>query len=208
MFDLNNFYDISIRLIYNVITALIIIRFIYYPKERKRDYLFTFFVFNVIIFFVCYFLKSIVMNIGFAFGLFAIFSILRYRTETIPIREMTYHFLIISLGAVNGLANEGLWHPELIYIDLAFIVFLFILDSNIFFKEKLYQLIQYEKIELIKPENRELLMDDLRERTGLNIYAITINRINFLQDTAEICVYYRDDKHGNKKRYQTDSIIS
>ncbi len=98
---------LSVRFLYNLIAAFVIIYLIYYPKCKKKEFLFTFFVFNLIIFFVYSFLKTIEMNMGFAFGLFAIFSILRYRTETIPIREMTYHFLVISLGAVNGLANSG-----------------------------------------------------------------------------------------------------
>jgi hypothetical protein len=132
------------------------------------------------------------MDIGFAFGLFAIFTILRYRTETIPIREMTYQFLVITLGAVNGLANPGTWHPELLFINLVILGFTFLLDSNIVMKEEFSQYIQYEKIELIKPENREALMTDLRERTGLNIHRLKIERINFLRDTADIVVYYNE----------------
>jgi hypothetical protein len=189
-----SFIDLLLRLAYNLAAATIIIRFIYYPKECKREYLFTFFIFNILIFFVCTFLKSIIINIGFAFGLFAIFTILRYRTETIPIREMTYQFLIITLGAINGLANIGTWHFQLLFINLTVVVFTFILDSNILLKEEHSQPILYEKIELIKPDKREALLVDLRERTGLDIYRIKINRIDFLQDTATITVYYKDNK--------------
>ena len=191
-----SFIDLLLRLAYNLAAAVIIIRFIYYPKEKKREYLFTFFIFNILIFFVCTFLKSIIINIGFAFGLFAIFTILRYRTETIPIREMTYQFLIITLGAINGLASIGTWHLQLLFINLTVVVFTFILDSNLLLKEEHSKPILYEKIELIKPEKRDALLVDLRERTGLDIYRIKINKIDFLQDTAIITVYYRENKAG------------
>lgn len=187
-----NFLDLVLRFGYNLVTAFIIIRWIYFYKEKRREYLFTFFIFNLLIFFVCSLLKSVIMDVGFAFGLFAIFSILRYRTETIPIREMTYQFLIITLGAVNGLANPGTWHPELVFINLAILGFTILLDTNIIMKEDAVQYIQYEKIELIKPENHEALLTDLRERTGLDIQRFKIEKINFLRDTADIVVYYHE----------------
>jgi hypothetical protein len=190
------FTDLLLRLLCDLAAAVIIIRFIYYPRDKRREYLFTFFIFNVLIFFVCSFLKSIIMNIGFAFGLFAIFTILRYRTETIPIREMTYQFLIITLGAINGLVGNGNWLLQLLFINLVIVVFTFILDSNVLMKEEHSKLVLYEKIELIKPEKREELIADLRERTGLDINRIKIEKINFLQDTASITVYYRDRKAG------------
>ena len=191
-----NLLDLVIRFAYNFITAFIIIKYIYFPKEKRREYLFTFFVFNMLIFFVCSFLKSIIMDVGFAFGLFAIFSILRYRTETIPIREMTYQFLVITMGAVNGLANPGTWHPELLFINMAILIFTLVLDSNFIMNEELSQFIKYEKIELIKPEKREALLADLRERTGLNIHRLKIKKINFLRDTADIVVYYKKAPAG------------
>lgn len=187
-----NFPDLFVRFAYNFITAFVITRNIYFHKEKRREYLFTFLVFNMVIFFVCSFLKSIIMDVGFAFGLFAIFSILRYRTETIPIREMTYQFLVITLGAVNGLANPGTWHPELVFINLVMVVFIFVLDSNFVFKEEFSQFIRYEKIDLITPARRDELIADLRERTGLDIHRLKIEKINFLRDTADIVVYYKD----------------
>ena len=187
-----DFPDLFVRFAYNFVTVFIITRYIYFHKEKRREYLFTFFVFNMVIFFVCSFLKSIIMDVGFAFGLFAIFSILRYRTETIPIREMTYQFLVITLGAVNGLANPGTWHPELVFINMVMVVFIFVLDSNFVFKEEFSQFIRYEKIELIKPARRDELIADLRERTGLDIHRIKIEKINFLRDTANIVVYYKE----------------
>jgi hypothetical protein len=186
-----SFPDLFVRFAYNFVTAFILIRLIYFQKDRRREFQFTFFIFNLMIFFVCSFLKIVQMNIGFAFGLFAIFTVLRYRTETIPIREMTYQFLVITIGALNGLASPGTWHPELLLINLVVCLFVFILDSTIIAKEELSQFVRYEKIELIKPGKRSELIDDLRERTGLDVYRIKIERINFMRDTADIIVYYK-----------------
>lgn len=201
MFELNGFVDLVLRFVCDIIAAFVIIRFIYYPRERKREYLFTFFLFNVLIFFVCSFLRVVIMDIGFAFGLFAIFAILRYRTETIPIREMTYHFAVITLGAVNGLANIDTWFLELLFINLTVPILAFFMESNRFMAEEFSQSVKYEKIELVKPARREELIADLRERTGLDIHRIRIEKIDFLHDTAKIVVYYREGgKEQNERK--------
>lgn len=191
MEQLSDFINLVIKFTYNFITAFLIIRFIYYPRERKRDFFFTFLIFNTLIFFICFFLKSIQLNIGFAFGLFAIFSILRYRTETIPIREMTYQFVVITLGAVNGLGNIKDWHMEILYFNMIIFFLVLFLDGNILFKKEYSRYIQYEKIDLIKAERKDDLMVDLKNRTGLNITRVKIEKINFLKDTANIIVYYK-----------------
>ena len=196
MIEPESFLDLLLRFSYNLVAAFIIIRLIYFPKEKKREYLFTFFIFNILIFFVCSFLKSFILNIGFAFGLFAIFTILRYRTETIPIREMTYQFLFITLVAINGIANIGAWYLQLLFINITVIVITVVLDSNVLLKKEYSKSVLYEKIELIKPDKRDALLKDLQDRTGLDIYRIKIDKIDFLQDTATITVYYRADKAG------------
>jgi hypothetical protein len=189
-----NFVDTLVRLAYDAAAALIVVRFVYYPKERKRDYLFTFFVFNLLIFFVCTFLKHVLLDISFAFGLFAVFSILRYRTESIPIREMTYQFLVITLGALNGLADAGTWHPELLFIDAVIVIVVVFLDGRRSHdREDLCQTVKYEKIELIKPSREAELLADLRERTGLAVARTQIRKIDFLNDSAEILLFYRKE---------------
>ena len=190
------FVDLLIRFALNFIVAFIIIRFVYYPKEKKNEYIFTFFIFNALIFFVCSFLIKMKIDLGFAFGLFAIFTILRYRTQTIPIREMTYQFLLITLGAIHGLASFDLWLWQLVFVNIILLVFTFVFDSNRVIKGQCTQLVQYEKIELIKPERREDLIEDLRRRTGLDINRVKIENINFLRDTAEITVYFAADDNG------------
>jgi hypothetical protein len=187
-----NFLDILVRFAYNAGTAFLIIRCVYYPRERKQEYLFTFFVFNFMIFFVCTFLKYILMDIGFAFGLFAIFSILRYRTESIPIREMSYQFLVITLGALNGLANIGTWHPELLFVDFIILALVLVLDGKALKNAGLSQTIRYEKIELIRPARMAELLSDLRARTGLDITRVQIRKIDFLNDSADILAFYRE----------------
>ena len=193
----DSFYDLVLRFIGNFITAFIIIRLLYYPKGRRRDFLFTFFLFNALIFFVCSFLNSVEMDIGSAFGLFAIFTVLRYRTETIPIREMTYQFIVITLGAVNGLAGLENCILELLFINLTVPVLTYVMDNNFLVKEESSQHILYEKIDLIKPGKRKELLEDLRKRTGLDIRRIRIGKINFLNDTVKMTVYY-DEKKQNK----------
>lgn len=180
-----------IRFLFSFLTAFIIVKYIYFPKRRNSEYLFTFLIFNALIFFICFFLKTISMNIGFAFGLFAIFSILRYRTETIPIREMTYQFLAITVGAINGLADLDVLDLKLIGADLLIIALVFLLDRVFFVSSECSQLIRYEKIELIKPSEHDAMISDLKERTGLDIYKVDVEKIDFLRDTADLNVFYR-----------------
>jgi hypothetical protein len=186
-----DFLDLSVRLVYDVLTAFLIVRVVYFRRERRREYLFTFIVFNLLIFFVCTFLKSILMDIGFAFGLFAVFSVLRYRTESIPIREMTYQFVVICLGALNGLADPGTWHPELLFLDLVTFGVIILLDGQFLAKEESFQRVKYDRIELIRPEKRAELVTDLKARTGLEITRLEIRRIDFLRDSADLLLYYR-----------------
>ena len=127
---------------------------------------------------------------GAAFGLFAVFSLLRYRTENISAKDMTYLFIVIALGLVSAV-NKGTYF-ETGLINVIVILFAYFLDANVFMKNEHIQKVQYENIEMIKPENMELLMEDLRKRTGLNIHKITIGRINFMKDTAIIKIYYYD----------------
>lgn len=180
-----------IRFVLSFATTFLIVRFIYYPKKGSRKFLFTFLIFNALIFFICFFLNSIVMNVGFAFGLFAIFSILRYRTETIPIREMTYQFIVIAIGAINGLVNTTPFDIKIMAANLIIILLVLLFDALLLKDDEKVQLIRYEKIELIKDSERENLMSDLKERTGLNIYRIDIIKIDFLRDTADLNIFYK-----------------
>ena len=125
---------------------------------------------------------------GAAFGLFAVFSLLRYRTENISAKDMTYLFITIALGLITSV-SKGTYF-EISLINIIVIACVFALDGNLLLKNELVQFVQYEHIENIKPENHAVLLDDLKKRTGLNIHKITVSKVDFLRDTAVIKIYY------------------
>jgi len=174
----------------NLAIVFVIVRFIYYPRRRDKDYVFTFFAFNTIIFFVMGLLNNSELSVGVGFGLFAIFSVLRYRTMTIPIREMTYLFILTALPVLNSILLGKGSYAEFGVVNLATISVLFVLEQGWGFQYESHKTITYEKIDLIRPEHWPQLLADLQERTGLTIKRIEIGRLNFLRDTAEIIVYY------------------
>lgn len=192
--QLINFHNIGYllaKLAIDLIFAFIILRLIFYPVYKERDYLFTTFMINVTVFLVCFMLGSIKLKIGFAFGLFAVFSIIRYRTEQIPIRQMTYMFTAIIIAVLNALSDDGISYSELFMANLVVLVTIFILEKNLLHSRDLVKVIKYEKIDLIKPENYNLLIKDLTERTGFKIQKAEIESINFLNDTSMIKIYYQ-----------------
>ncbi len=192
IFDPTNFGMLLLRFCFNLLICWIIIQCFYYKKSRRKDYYFTFMLFSVTIFLLLYLLQSIPMQIGFALGLFAIFGMIRYRTETVQIREMTYLFVIIGISVVNGLSTDV---PliSVITANLLFVLVTWILESNKFLKHTSNKIILYEKIDLIKPERQEEMLADLIERTGLNIIKIEVGHIDFLRDAAYLKVYYKTD---------------
>jgi hypothetical protein len=163
---------------------------IYLPNNnRNRENLFTFLMFNLVIFHVAFLLNAVTLSLGAAFGLFAVFGLLRYRTEDIPMKDMTYLFLSIAFGLIVAVAR-GDWEPAIVCIVL--LVPTFLLDSTLIFRKELHEDVRYEQIEMIKPENRAKLLEDLRNRTGLDIHFISIRNIDFVRDTAMVRVYYYD----------------
>lgn len=200
--------DLLCRLVINTTFVTIIARHFYFPKSRRRDFFFTFMLVGFCIFMLIHLMGGAKMKTGIAMGLFAIFCIMRYRTESVPIREMTYLFLIISLAAINGLAWEADISPkhddnasqflismvELIFVNLIFFVGVWIAEAGRFVKSLSSKYIKYDKIDLIKPECRQELLDDLRTRTGLDITNVSIGSIDFLKDMALIKIYYNTDE--------------
>jgi len=180
-----------IDLLIDVATIMIIIFFIYYKSCRKKELFFTYFIFNISIFLLTFLLNQVKMSMGAAFGLFAVFSMLRYRTEGISVKDMTYLFIVIAIGLISAIQLD---YYELAIINGILILATFLLDGNMLFKHESFRQIQYEKIDLIKSENYNLLIEDLNERTGLNIHRISINKMDFLRDTASINAYYYADK--------------
>jgi hypothetical protein len=191
IFDATGFWMLLLRFAFNMLVCWTIIQFFYYKKSRRKDYYFTFMLFSVTIFLLLFLLQSIPMQIGFALGLFAIFGMIRYRTETVQIREMTYLFVIIGVSVVNGLSMD-IPHVSVIVANLLFLIVVWTLESNRFFKHISAKIILYEKIELIKPDRYNELITDLKQRTGLDITKIEVGHIDFLRDTAFLKVYYKD----------------
>ena len=177
---------------FNLAIAFLIVRFIYYPRTRDKNYVFTFLAFNTVIYFVLGLLTSIELSIGVGFGLFALFSVLRYRADEIPIREMTYLFIVIALPVINSALT---WNGDFIKVMIAntvMVVLLFVLEKGWGFRFEVSKRITYEKIELVTPDKSELLLDDLRKRTGLPVRLAQVGRIDFVKDTAEIMIYYEE----------------
>ena len=191
---LPDFYELLLRFSLNIIIVGAIVRGLYYPLTRRKDYLFTFLLISTIIFLLCILLESVKLQLGFAFGLFAIFGILRYRTNAIPIKEMTYLFVIIGISVVNALANKKVSWAELIFTNLIILGIIYGLEKVWLLKHESSKIIVYEKIDLIKPEKYDLLKTDLEARTGLTINRIDIGRIDFLRDTARLVIYYFEDR--------------
>lgn len=177
-----------IRLGIDFASVFILIRFIYFPVYKTRENFFTFFIFNLIIFLITFILNKSDMSMGAAFGLFAVFSMLRYRTEGISTKDMTYLFLVIAMGLITALSKGN--PLEISMINIIVIVFTFALETTVLMKKEVSQNIQYENIEMIKPDLRVELLADLENRMGVKINRISIGRIDFLKDTAMIRVYY------------------
>lgn len=191
---MNGLSDFLIAFFLNLATAFILVRWIYYPKHRSKKYVFSFLAFNTIIFFVLSLMTSVEISIGVGFGLFAIFSVLRYRTNPIPVREMTYLFITAALPVMNATAANGDHWAKLLIANISVILILFILENEWGFSFESSRTVTYEKIDLIHPNNHQLLLKDLEERTGLIINRLEVGRINFLRDTARIKVFYNEDR--------------
>lgn len=180
-----------VRLLINFIATFVLIRFIYYPNYRKGELFLTFFIFNIVIFMITYLLNKVDMGLGAAFGLFAVFSMLRYRTENISAKDMTYLFLVIAIGLISAVAKATAF--ELSLLTGMLLIFTYALEGNLLMKKEFSKTVLYENIDLVRSQNHSALIDDLKRRTGLNIHRIAITKVDFLKDSAAIKVYYYED---------------
>lgn len=183
--------EMLVRFAFNFLFVLIIVRFFYYPRSKRRDYFFAFIMLSASIFMMIYFMDGAKMKVGAALGLFAVFGIIRYRTEAVPIREMTYLFFIVALSVVNGMSSK-LSIAELLIANMIFILVAKFTESSRLIKRVTCKYVRYDNINLITPEKREDMMEDLKKRTGLNIIKVEIGSIDFMRDTALIKIYYED----------------
>ena len=177
-----------VRLAIDLASIFILIRFIYFRNYRRTDLFLTFFVFNLVIFLITYLLNKVEMSMGAAFGLFAVFSMLRYRTEGISTKDMTYLFLVIAIGLIAAI-SKGSWDDLCIFAVIILVV-THLLESGWLIKKEYSKLVFYENIKLITPERRSDLVADLQKRTGLNVHRVEIQEIDFIKDSTTMMVYY------------------
>ncbi len=188
-FESSSFVDLILRFGFNLLVTIIIVRFIYYRKSKRKDYLFTYILINTMIFLLAYLLSGVELKLGFAFGLFALFGILRYRTNPVQIKEMTYLFVLIGVAVINSISDD-IPYAEVFFANIALIVILWLLEFAFLLSHESSKKITYEKIDLINQNNQEALINDLQQRTGINIHRVEVVSINFLKDTANIIIYY------------------
>ena len=203
-----DFIDLVIRTIFNTGVVVYLVRYLYYRSTPRKDYLFTYILISLVVFFMVFLLENIKLELGFALGLFAIFGIIRYRTRQIPIREMTYLFLVIGISVINALANSKVSYAELLLTNVVLLFITHLLEKVFLLKHESKKIINYENVELIKPEHRKELISDLEERTGLIINRVEIGRIDYLRDAARIYIYYFEEDSWKNAPEEDQQTVS
>ncbi len=188
--DIDDFLELVMRSVFNFTIILVLVRYIYYPITRKRDFLFTFLLIGTVVFLLTFLLESVKLQLGFALGLFAVFGIIRYRTTTISIKEMTYLFIVIGISVINALANKKVSYAELVFTNFAIIAITYFVEKVKSLENELYTVVTYENIELATPQHKEELIKDLEKRLGIKIRRIEISNLDYQRDTAKIRVYF------------------
>lgn len=202
-----DFMTMLLRFSFNTAMVWIMIHCLYYPKSQRRDYYFTFMLISISIFFMIYLLGGVKLKVGFALGLFAIFGIIRYRTESMPVREMTYLFSIIAMSVINALATT-ISYIELITTNAIFVLAAWFFESYVLLKHVSTKLIQYDRIALITPERYDEMLIDLKQRTGLNITKAEVGAIDFLRDMAIVKIYYESGMYEDNSTINNELKLS
>lgn len=205
-----SFTELAIRFFLNLFVCWVLVQFFYYRKSRRRDYYFTFMVFSSSMLMLLYIMGNVEVGVGLTLGLFAIFGVIRYRTETVPVREMTYLFVIIALAAMNGLApvyklvGATSANPHyalsggsvgiMAISNILVILLIWVLENGPLLKHTSTKLVLYDRIDLIVPEKRAELIADLEKRIGVKVLNLEVGHVDFLKDAAFIKVFYNLDK--------------
>lgn len=190
LINVEDFSELLVRFTFNTILILIVVLLIYSKNSKRKDFYFSYIAIGVIVFFLSSLLNNVKLELGFALGLFAIFGIIRYRTDAIPIKEMTYLFIIIGISVINALANKKVSYTELAFTNAAIVAGLWVLEKRLMLKQEGSIKLIYEKIENIHLRQGEVLLEDLKQRTGINIVRYEIEKIDFLKDIAIIRLYF------------------
>ena len=202
-----DFMTMLLRFSFNTAMVWIMIHCLYYQKSQRRDYYFSFILISISIFFMIYLLGGVKLKVGFALGLFAIFGIIRYRTESMPVREMTYLFSIIAMSVINSLATT-ISYIELITTNAIFVLAAWFFESYVLLKHVSTKLIQYDRIALITPERYDEMLIDLKQRTGLNITKAEVGAIDFLRDMAIVKIYYESGMYEDNSTINNELKLS
>ena len=193
-FQADDFAKLGARLLVDLFFAGVLIRYVYGRYYKKREFAFTYYLFNLITFALCFLLRKVPIELGFALGLFAVFGILRYRTESIGIRDLTYLFVVIGIGILTAVANRKVSVAELFLVNGTIILVTALLEIAPFYGRESRQEIIYDDLELLRQADPKALLEDLRERTGLPVERVAIGQIDLLRDSVLLTVYYPEPK--------------
>ena len=203
-FEIGNLPTLLVKFTINILVVYLIVKQIYSKKNDKRDYIFTYFIFNILIFFLCHLMVNVELGMGFAFGLFALFSIMRYRTQTISIKDMTYLFAVVCAAVMNSINMVELAVLELLFINASIVSALYIMEQSFFQEQLVSRKVQYEKVKLVQPQHYDELKADLEERMGLNIKKIEVYSVNYLTDSAVLYIHYDVNETKNSLETKID----
>ena len=187
--DTNSLLQLLMRFAFNLLISWLIVRICYYSKSQRKDYVLTYMLFSSAMFLLIFLMENVNLQIGLTLGLFAIFGVIRYRTETVPVREMTYLFVIIATSVINGLALN-ISYVELLVANTLIFLLIWAMESRVLLRHTSAKLVIYEKIQLITPDRREELIADLEQRLGHKVNKVEVGHVDFLRDVAFVKVYY------------------
>ncbi len=194
------------RLGLNALFAAIVVRFIYYRLYRSRDYVFTYFVINLVTFTLAYLMSHVPIELGFALGLFGVFGILRYRTESIRVRNLTYLFVVIGIALLNALAASGMM-AELLIANAAVVGIVGLLEAAPFSGREESRMVHYDRLDLLSPAAAAELLEDLRRRTHLPVERFEIGDVDLLRDSAMITIHYKPVEASSRAQRSSSPTV-
>ncbi|QGY45222.1 DUF4956 domain-containing protein [Maribellus comscasis] len=195
---IDDFLFMAIRFGFNLAATFVVVVLLYARNSKRKDFYFSYFAISIAVFLLCFLLENVKLELGFALGLFAIFGIIRYRTDTIPIKEMTYLFVIIAVSVINALSKAHLGYVELTFVNVLLVGALWTLEKVLMLRQEDSLLVIYENIENLHKEKEKELVADLENRTGIKIKRYQVEKIDFLRDVAQIMIYF-DVKNSTKQ---------
>lgn len=193
LINVSDTVELTLRFLFNILVIFLIVWKIYNKRGNSKQFSLSFVAIGATVFLLTFLLNSVKLQLGFALGLFAVFGIIRYRTDPIPIKEMTYLFVVIGVSVINALANKKVSYAELLITNAVVVVGLYYLEKALNPRREMSLKMTYEKIELVNMNEDKLLLEDIRRRTGINVHRFTIVKIDYLKDTANLILYYYDD---------------